>query len=86
MIALLLLSYGCLVNGWLFLTMPWVSLQCVIVVFHDHTRKEYGTRTSILYRGSYICADSIKLQIECEFKTHSRVNNDVLFYALLDID
>ena len=40
LIALLLLSYGCLVTVnvlGLFLTVPWVSLQCVIVVFPDHT-------------------------------------------------
>ena len=37
--ALLLLSYGCLVYVlWLFLTVPWVGLQCVIVVFPDNTR------------------------------------------------
>ena len=36
--ALLLLSYGCLAVVYvLFLTMPWVGLQCVIVVFPDHT-------------------------------------------------
>ena len=23
---------------WLFLTVPWVGLQCVIMVFPDHTR------------------------------------------------
>ena len=40
LVDLLLLSYGCLVtvNGlWLFLTVPWVGLQCVIVVLPDHT-------------------------------------------------
>ena len=40
LVALLLLSYRCLVtvNGlWLFLTVPWVGLHCVIVVFPDHT-------------------------------------------------
>ena len=40
MIVLLLLSYGCLVTVnvlWLFLTLPWVGLRCVIVVFPDHT-------------------------------------------------
>ena len=40
LIALLLLSYGCIVtiNGlWLFLTVPWVGLQYMIVVFPDHT-------------------------------------------------
>ena len=40
LVALLLLSYRCIVTInvlWLFLTMPWVGLQCVIVVFPDHT-------------------------------------------------
>ena len=40
LVALLLLTHGCLVTVnvlWLFLTMPWVGLQYVIVVFHDHT-------------------------------------------------
>ena len=40
LIALLLFSYGCLVTVyvlWLFLNVPWVGLQCVIVVFPDHT-------------------------------------------------
>ena len=40
LLALLLLSYGCLVAVyvlWLFLTVPWVGLQCVILVFPDHT-------------------------------------------------
>ena len=40
LIALLLLSYRCIVTInvlWLFLTMLWVGLQCVIVVFPDHT-------------------------------------------------
>ena len=38
-VAFLLLSYGCLVTVydlWLFITVPWVSLQCVIVVLPDH--------------------------------------------------
>ena len=40
LVALLLLSYRCTVTInvlWLFLTMPWVGLQCVIVGFPDHT-------------------------------------------------
>ena len=40
LVALLLLSYGCLVTVnvlWLFLKVSWVGLQCVVVVFHDHT-------------------------------------------------
>ena len=35
-----LLSYGCLVTvnvPWLCLTVPWIGLQYVIVVFPDHT-------------------------------------------------
>ena len=38
--ALLLLPIGCLVTVnvlWLFLTVPWVGLQFVAVVFADHT-------------------------------------------------
>ena len=39
--ALLLLSFGCLLTvdvllQYLFLVVPWVGLQCVIVVFPDH--------------------------------------------------
>ena len=40
LVALLLFSFGCLVTVnvlWLFLTAPWVGLQCVIVVIPDHT-------------------------------------------------
>ena len=36
LVALLLLSYMCIVM-WLFLVVPWVGLQYVIVVFADHT-------------------------------------------------
>ena len=40
LVALLFLSYRCIITInvlWLFLTMPWVGLQYVIVVFPDHT-------------------------------------------------
>ena len=40
LVALLLLSYRCLVSVfvlWQFITVPQVGLQCVIVVFPDHT-------------------------------------------------
>ena len=40
LVALILLSYRCLVTVnvlWLFPMMLWVGLQCVIVVFPDHT-------------------------------------------------
>ena len=38
LVACLLLSYRCIVTisvMWLFLKVPWVGLQCVIVVFPD---------------------------------------------------
>ena len=40
LVALLLLPYRCFVAVdvlWLFLAVPWVGLQCVIVAFPDHT-------------------------------------------------
>ena len=40
LVALLLLHYRCIVTInvlWLFLTVPWVGLHNVIVVFPDHT-------------------------------------------------
>ena len=46
MVALLLLSYRCIVTInvlWLFLTVPWVCLQCVTVVFPDHTHLLFMT-------------------------------------------
>ena len=45
MVAFLLPSYGCvgIVNVlWLFLTVSWVGLQCVIAVFPDHTHLLFG--------------------------------------------
>ena len=40
LVALLLLSYKCIATVnvlWLFLMVPWVGLQYVMVVFPDHT-------------------------------------------------
>ena len=40
LVALLCLSSCSIVNAvglWLFHTVPWVGLQCVIVIFPDHT-------------------------------------------------
>ena len=40
LVALLLLCYRCIVTInvlWLFLEVPWVGLQFVVVVFPDHT-------------------------------------------------
>ena len=37
-LAIIVLQMYCYCNVmWLFLTVPWVGLQCVIVVFPDHT-------------------------------------------------
>ena len=44
LVALVLLSYRCIVTInvlWLFLTVPWVGLQYVILVFPDHTHLLY---------------------------------------------
>ena len=41
LVALLLLAYGCLVTVnilWFFLTVPWVGLQCVIVIIFTYFR------------------------------------------------
>ena len=46
LVALLLLSYICIVTVnvlWLFLTVPWIGLPCVIVVFPDHTHLPFET-------------------------------------------
>ena len=40
LVTLLLLSYRCIITInalWLFLAVPWVDMQCAIVVFPDHT-------------------------------------------------
>ena len=45
LVALLLLSFPCLVTVnvlWLFLTVPWIGLGCVIVVIPDHTHLLFG--------------------------------------------
>ena len=41
LVALLLLSFGCFITVnvlWLILMVQWVGLQCVIMVFPDHTQ------------------------------------------------
>ena len=46
LVALLLLSCGCLVAVsalWLFLALLWFGLWCVIVVFPDHTHLLFVT-------------------------------------------
>ena len=42
LVALLLLSYACLVTVlWLFLGEPWLGLRCVIGVFPDNTHLRF---------------------------------------------
>ena len=53
-VALLLLSYRCIVTIhvlWLFLSVPWIGLRCVIVVVPDHTHLLFlpATNEKILY-------------------------------------
>ena len=53
LVALLLLSYRCIVTinfVWPFLAVPWVGLRCVIVVFPDHSHCfmfSYSTHLSV---------------------------------------
>ena len=52
LVALVLLSYRCIVAInvlWLFLTVPWVSLQCVFVVFPDHTHLLFDLEVTLLH-------------------------------------
>ena len=52
LVALLLLSYRCIVTIkvlWLFLTVRWVGLQCVIVVFPDHTHLLFDSYQNMHY-------------------------------------
>ena len=49
---MLLLSLGCLVTVnvlLLFVTVPWVGMQCVVVVFPDHTHLLFGLVDMINY-------------------------------------
>ena len=51
-VALLLLSYRCLVTVnvlWLFLAVPCVSLRCVIVVFPGHTHLLFEHAIRFIY-------------------------------------
>ena len=49
---LLCLCSSCLViNVWLFLTIPWVCLQFVIVVFPDHTQLLFLCKNNTIIEG-----------------------------------
>ena len=56
LIALLRLSYLCpVVVVWLFLEVPWVCLQVVIVVFPDHTHLLFLFRNSMAAQCVCVC-------------------------------
>ena len=61
LVALLLLSFGSLVTVnvlWLFLTVPWVSRQCMIMVFPDHTHLLFIT-SGLILRKWFICPSTV---------------------------
>ena len=61
--ALLLLSYSCIVTInvlWLFLTLSWVGLHCVIVVFPDHTRLLFIVCLKVMSAYFIVCFNKIK--------------------------
>ena len=72
LVALLSLSYRCIATInvlWLFLRVLWVGLQCVIVVFPDHTHLLLDTlkfrRSVITVDLSMTCTPTVLLAIKC---------------------
>ena len=56
LVALLILSFRCLVTVnalWLFFAVPWVGLQCVSVIFPDHTHLSFIAFSQKTKRISY---------------------------------
>ena len=77
LVALLLLSYRCIVTInvlWLFLKVLWVGLQCVIVVFPDHTHLPLDTSK---FRRSVIVVDFTITPIIIIKYTYRSVSNKV---------
>ena len=84
LVAMLLLSYRCIVTiniMWLLLTVPWVGLQFVIVVFPDPTHLVYITVycNSILYYCFFLC---ICMNCYWCFAYNSQ-SNKTLLYSIL---
>ena len=51
LVALLVLSYRCILTiNVMWLTVPWVGLQCVIVVFPDHTHLPFQYEKDLLHK------------------------------------
>ena len=62
LVVLLWLSSRCYVTVnvvWLFLTMPWAGLQCVIVVFPDHSRLLFY----IIFNMNQFCQFYVNLKV-----------------------
>ena len=60
LIALFSLSYRCIVTVnvlWIFLTVPWVGLQGVIVVFPDHTHLLFVTPQCVFVNRTFLIFD-----------------------------
>ena len=73
LVALLLLSCRCIVTInvlWLFLMVPWVGLQYVIVVFPDHTH--------------FLFENHFRSFLECPFYTGFTVYGNNEFTYILD--
>ena len=67
LVVLLLLSFGCLTVNvmWLFLTVKWVVLQFVIVVFPDHTHLRFFCEYYILLSETNYTNRFINKEIIC---------------------
>ena len=64
LVDLLLLSYRCIVTinvPWLFLTVPWVGLQCVIVVFSDHSHLLFYSQLYIYIQQKWVSSNQTSL-------------------------
>ena len=62
---------------WLFLTVPWVGLQCVIVAFPDHTH--------LLFIRTYI-SDSLASNVAVPFKDYSQLESSLHLVANPKVD
>ena len=78
---LLVLSCGCIVAInviWLFLTVLWVGLQCVIVVIPDHTHLlfyAYYSQDNMFYKCMDVLQRSMlmSMQVRC-FSKHDQTS------------
>ena len=97
LVVLLLLSYRCIdtINVlWLFLMVPWVRLQCVILVFPDHTHlpfkkdpikvERYAKIRNRYNQVSYLTKNTVWESVKTQGNTtHQRAKRTVLSQQLL---